>query len=125
MTTEYLLTEIAELKASNESIRETVDVIHAISDELRYLYRDLLGGECISDDLYQAKERIAKLCKDSLNKTPTQHLADIKADSVIECWESYLLSHGNAGDESYCKGFDDAMIQLENHFLQFSKRLRQ
>lgn len=110
MNTEYLLTEIAELKASNESIRETVDVIHAISDELRYLYRDLLGGECISDDLYQAKERIAKLCKDSLNKTPKQSLADIKADAVIEAANAVCIN----GDSVITARYDKYIEYAEN-----------
>ena len=121
MTTEYLLTEIEQLKLERDEFKAKLHTLQVEILDMSCAKANNSGFEP-SLSVYQ---RSIDIVIAEARKTPPQHLADIKADAVIECWESYLLSHGNAGDESYCKGFDDAMIQLENHFLQFSKRLSQ
>jgi len=53
-----------------------------------------------------------------------QSLAEVKTDAVIEFNKSTVFGHSEGANEEYCKGFDEALEQLDNMAEDYANKLR-
>lgn len=57
-------------------------------------------------------------------KTPAQSLADIRAEAVIEFNMSTVFGHGEGANKEYCRGFDEALEQLDNIATTYANKIK-
>lgn len=53
-----------------------------------------------------------------------QALADIRAEAVIEFNMSTVFGHGEGANKEYCRGFDEALEQLDNLATTYANKIK-
>ena len=81
MTTEYLLTEIEQLKLENAELKATIEAFAAIAIDIENSETSLTGNGVF------VKNSTINEFESARYKQPSQHLADIKADAILSVTE--------------------------------------